>query len=275
MKTVLIVEDELLIALAEGEKIKESGYKVIIKGSGEEAIDLIRQDERIDLILMDINLGDGIDGFDAANKIRKIRNIPIVFMTSLDEKEVIEKASVIGEYGYIKKGDPDCVLKSYIDSRISEIESGIKAENPVKINSLDEGESMDILIVDDEVELLETLKKMLAPSKYHIETASSPFIVLDLLCRRSFDVIITDYRMPGINGIDLLIKIKKINPDIEVILITAYGDMDTAIKAINNHAYCFFGKPIDFPELMKELRIIESKISKKKELNYLQLKNGK
>ena len=67
--------------------------------------------------------------------------------------------------------------------------------------------------------------------------------------------------MPEMNGIDLLKKIKEIDSSSRVIIITAYGDLETAKEAINNKAYAFFGKPINFEELISILRDIEKEIS--------------
>ena len=114
-KTILIVEDEAIIALAQAETIKQFGYEVVTVDSGEQAVELAGKNEAISLILMDINLGKGIDGPEAAQQILAKRNIPIVFLTSHAEREMVEKVRGITRYGYIIKNSGNFVLQSSIE----------------------------------------------------------------------------------------------------------------------------------------------------------------
>jgi len=99
--TILLVEDEAIIAIAEARTIKQFGYKVITVNSGEKAITLAMEEKTIDLILMDIDLGKGISGPEAAAQILKNRSIPIVFLTSHSEREMVEKVRGVTRYGYM------------------------------------------------------------------------------------------------------------------------------------------------------------------------------
>jgi CheY-like chemotaxis protein len=114
-KSILLVEDENIIALMEERKIRHFGYEVIVANSGEKAIELATKDQEIALVLMDINLGAGIDGTEAARRILGERNIPIVFLTSHSEKEYVDSAKKITPYGYVLKNSSDFVLQSSID----------------------------------------------------------------------------------------------------------------------------------------------------------------
>ncbi len=78
-KTILLVEDEILIEVVEKERIKSFGYKVITADSGEEAINIAIGNKRINLVLMDINLGRGIDGLEAAKQIPRRKICPSFF----------------------------------------------------------------------------------------------------------------------------------------------------------------------------------------------------
>jgi len=111
-RTLLLVEDEMLIAMAEAKALTEEGYSVILVRSGEEAIDAVDSDlgSSIDLILMDIDLGKGIDGMAAAREILKRRDIPLVFLSSHTQTEIIEQSERITDYGYIVKNRGDAVL---------------------------------------------------------------------------------------------------------------------------------------------------------------------
>ncbi len=115
-KTILLVEDDRIIALAETAQLKKLGYNSIPAYSGVEAVEVFTNNcTGIDLILMDINLGKGIDGTEAAQRILALQHIPIVFLTSHAEKEYVEKVKQITRYGYVLKNCGDFVLKSSIE----------------------------------------------------------------------------------------------------------------------------------------------------------------
>ena len=113
-KTLLLVEDEAIIALNEKKQLEAKGYAVSIARSGEEAVEAVEAGSPIDLILMDINLGGGIDGTEAARKILKLRDIPVVFLSSHSEPEIVSKTEAITSYGYALKGSSVTVLDASI-----------------------------------------------------------------------------------------------------------------------------------------------------------------
>jgi PAS domain S-box-containing protein len=114
-KTILIVEDEAIIAMQEMRTLEEEGYKVIYAGYGEEAIEIIKSGrEEIDLILMDIDLGPGMDGTDAAREILKDHDIPVVFLSSHTEKQIVDRTEEITSYGYVHKNSGETVLTASV-----------------------------------------------------------------------------------------------------------------------------------------------------------------
>ena len=113
-KTLLIVEDEVLIAMSEKAELEKYGYTVVIAHTGEEAVELFNEDNDINLILMDINLGNGIDGTEAARKILGEHDIPIVFLSSHTSPEIVEKTEKITSYGYVVKNSGITVLDASI-----------------------------------------------------------------------------------------------------------------------------------------------------------------
>jgi len=113
-KRILLVEDEALIALAQKKTLENHGYAVVTASSGEKAVILAGTEPDIDLILMDINLGDGIDGTEAAARILENHDIPLVFLSSHTEREVVEKTEGITSYGYIVKNSGEMVLAASV-----------------------------------------------------------------------------------------------------------------------------------------------------------------
>ncbi len=114
--TLLLVEDEAIIGFAESRTLSRERYSVIHVLSGEEAVEIMSSDEghRIDLILMDINLGAGIDGIDAAREILKYHNVPIVFLSAHTDENTIKKTELVTNYGYVVKNLGNTMLLATI-----------------------------------------------------------------------------------------------------------------------------------------------------------------
>jgi PAS domain S-box-containing protein len=113
-QTILLVEDEALIAMAEKMMLEKNGYRVVTASTGEKAIAVAAENREINLILMDIDLGPGVDGTMAAERILANRQLPIVFLSSHTEPAVVEKTEGITSYGYIVKNSGDTVLLASI-----------------------------------------------------------------------------------------------------------------------------------------------------------------
>ncbi len=113
-KAILLVEDEAILALSSKRQLEAYGYAVTLASSGEQALEAVKTMPGIDLILMDINLGAGIDGTQAAEIILKGRDIPIVFVSSHSERDVVEKTEKITSYGYVVKNSSITVLDASI-----------------------------------------------------------------------------------------------------------------------------------------------------------------
>ncbi len=111
---ILLVDDEALIALSEKKILETYGYEVITAHSGDKAVETAIRDTAVSLVLMDIDLGGGIDGTEAAEQILEQRSLPIVFLTSHAEKEYVDRVKSITNYGYVLKGSGEFVLNESI-----------------------------------------------------------------------------------------------------------------------------------------------------------------
>jgi PAS domain S-box-containing protein len=114
-KTILLVEDEAILGMSESIQLKKYGYDVIHVLSGRKAIDAVSNVKNdVDLILMDINLGHDIDGTETATMILKDHDIPVLFLSSHLEREVVAKTENITSYGYVVKNSGITVLDASI-----------------------------------------------------------------------------------------------------------------------------------------------------------------
>lgn len=118
-----------------------------------------------------------------------------------------------------------------------------------------------ILIVDDEPLIRKSLYEILKISGYDTYTAATAEEVIDLFEKRTFDIVITDMQLPKMNGLELIIFIKKISPATEVILITGYGSIETAVEAMKKGAFDYISKPI----VDDEIKLLIERIIEKKE----------
>ena len=117
---------------------------------------------------------------------------------------------------------------------------------------------MTVLVVDDEPIKRVTLQIELGEAGYEVVDAADAQIALRLMEGRTFDVVLTDLRMPGIDGIAFLDEIKRRSPGTYVILMTAYGTVDTAVEAIKRGAYDYVTKPFLTATLLEKLDRIAS-----------------
>jgi two-component system response regulator PilR (NtrC family) len=111
-----------------------------------------------------------------------------------------------------------------------------------------------ILVVDDEDIIRESLSYVLKKEGYLVEEAGNGKTALDKLLQEPFDLVITDLEMPVMKGIRLLEEVKKLNLQTSVIIITAYGSLDTAISALRSGASDYILKPIEFDEILIKIR---------------------
>lgn len=189
-KTILLVEDESLIAMAETRILEKYGYKVISVSTGEEAIKAVRNQAAIDLILMDINLGSGIDGTESAMLILEKHNLPLIFLSSHTEPEVVEKIEGITSYGYIVKNSGATALIASIKmafrlfetrmkerekedalQEVSKFNEKILSESPVGSSIYDALSGKCVAANKAIAELIGAdLEQVLAQNFYHIES---------------------------------------------------------------------------------------------------------
>lgn len=111
-----------------------------------------------------------------------------------------------------------------------------------------------VLLVDDETEFLETLVKRLRKRKLDVEAASSGKDALNALRNSPVDVVVLDVKMPDMDGIETLKEIKKIQPSVEVIMLTGHASVEVAMQGMELGAFDYLMKPMDIDELLYKLQ---------------------
>lgn len=126
MKTILLVEDEKIIAMSQQRILGRRGFTVLTAGSGDDAVAIASGNPEIDLILMDIDLGGGMDGIEAARKILAEREMPLIFVSSHTQQDVVDMTESVSPYGYVVKGSGETVLVAAIQMAFRLFESRLK-----------------------------------------------------------------------------------------------------------------------------------------------------
>lgn len=114
--------------------------------------------------------------------------------------------------------------------------------------------TFSLLIVDDDEQILNVLARLLAEEGYQISTASDPLTALNLLSASRFDLLITDYRMPEMTGLELIRDAKRLHPDLAAILISGFAVPDATVEAAEPGAYDVMFKPLKLVEVRLRIR---------------------
>ena len=103
---------------------------------------------------------------------------------------------------------------------------------------------MNILIVDDEEEVLKMLKRHLELEGYDVTTTPDPVEAVEMMKENLFNMVVSDIRMPGLSGVELLRELRAVNPLVNIIIITGYSNMSYVVDCLASGAVDYFTKPI-------------------------------
>lgn len=131
-----------------------------------------------------------------------------------------------------------------------------------------------ILLIEDEAAIRRVLKKIISEENenYQVEEAEDGLIGLDKISKGDFDLVLCDIKMPKMDGVEVLEKVKKIKPEIPIVMISGHGDLDVAVNTMRLGAFDYISKPPDLNRLLNTVRnaldrkelVVENKILKKK-----------
>lgn len=131
---------------------------------------------------------------------------------------------------------------------------------------------MHILLIEDDKTGRVAISELLRESGYDVTETGKPDTAIQVLSENKIDLIITDFKLPGISGYELLLEAKKINPFVKIMMITAYGNIDLAVKSLKNGADEFITKPIDDELFLNKIREIENDMYTDEELSKIEQK---
>ncbi len=115
-------------------------------------------------------------------------------------------------------------------------------------------EKNSVLVVDDEAVVRKAMERILEKEGMEVETSSSGYLAIQRMQEKEFDLVITDLKMPGMSGMEVLRTVKILQPDVPVIIITGYATVDTAVEAIQNGAFDYLAKPFTPEQITEKVR---------------------
>jgi DNA-binding NtrC family response regulator len=258
---VLIVDDDpaLLAALPEALRLRMAGVTVDTADSGAAALDRIAARD-YDVIVIDVKM-PGMDGLALLAEIRARRpDTPVLMITGHGEHALAIQALRGGAYDFIQKPiDRDHFVAALsramrahaLNRRVKDRQVALErctGELEQIVEKFGRGsEQSRVLIVDDDPALLQALPQalQLRMAEATVETADSAAVALDRIAARDYDAIVTDIKMPGMDGLALLAEIRRRQPDTPILIITGHGEYDLSVRALRGGAYDFIQKPID------------------------------
>jgi DNA-binding NtrC family response regulator len=131
-----------------------------------------------------------------------------------------------------------------------------------------------ILLIEDEVAIRRVLKKIISEENdtYEVDEAEDGLIGVDMISKSDYDLILCDIKMPKMDGVEVLEKVRKLKPEIPIVMLSGHGDLDTAVNTMRLGAFDYISKPPDLNRLLNTVRnaldrkelVVENKILKKK-----------
>jgi DNA-binding NtrC family response regulator len=240
---ILLVDDEKEFVESLSERLGLRDLKVDIAYDGEQALEAVKEEEP-DLMVLDLSM-PGIDGMEVLRRVKKkYPDVQVVILTGHGSDKDEAEAKRLGAAAYLEK--------------------------PVDIEPLvgtlhkAHRKKLKVLLVDDEKEFVESLSERLELRNLDAKIAYDGEQALQAVKEGAPDFMVLDLRMPGIDGIEVLRRVKKTNPDVQVVILTGHGSDKEVKMATKLGAAGYLEKPIDIDKLVGVLNKVWEKLKKSK-----------
>jgi len=235
---VLIIEDDESAKNMLARVIKKEGFNVLTAENGRVGMEVFEK-EKPQIIVSDLKMPE-MSGMEVLKEIKKISpRTQFILMTAFGEVDTAIEALREGALDYIKKPiDLDVVILAL--GRAKE-----KIESEGKLYAF----FPQILLVEDDQTARERLCAILQKEEWKVISAADGQEALKIFGQNKIDIVLTDIKMPYLDGLQALHEMRKLNNDFEAIIMTGYGDESSAIKAMHDGAMNFLKKPLDLDNL--------------------------
>jgi len=227
---ILVVDDIRSIRVTLGGILEDKGHNVVMVENGYQAIEAVKK-TLFDVIFIDIKM-PGINGVQTFREIKKIDpKAVVIMMTAYSVEDLLKEALEEGAYATVYKPFD-------VDKIIAVIEEVLH-------------EKTLILVVDDKFSDRETLKTILEDKGHRAATAMDGTEAIEMVKSKHYDIIFLDVKLPGIDGVETFERVKEIDPEATVIMMTRYTEEDLVRKAVSEGAYTCIYKPFNMEKLLE------------------------
>lgn len=249
---ILLVDDEEEFLNASSQALHRRNLDVDVAPNGVTALELVEKNQ-YDVIVLDVKMPD-IDGIEVFRIIHdKHPNLPVILLTG--------HASIDDAFHTSKDGIADYLSKPIDMNHLAELIFKVIAKWRKKRQD-DAGNTetagsmgtVKVLLIDDELEFLKSMSRVLERRNMEVLTADRGELGLSLLRECLVDVVVLDVKMPEMDGLEVLMRIKTDFPSVQVIMLTGHPSHDAAMEAIRQGAHEYLEKPPDVHKLAATIR---------------------
>jgi len=288
---VLLVDDEeaYVKTLAERMEMRDVDSQVAL--SGEEALKILDEGDPPDVMVLDLRM-PGLQGMEVLERVKKdFPHIEVIILTGHGGEEEEKEAQRLGAFHYLQKpADTSLILRTvrsawqksiqaavdFVKDSREEFDRSMTAAAlaqagatdaarevmqdavPDELEAADDDkaatESLKVLLVDDEEDFVRTMAERMEMRDLGSDVALDGETALQMLEEEIPDVMVLDLRMPGIDGMEVLRRVKKTYPQIEVIIMTGHGSDEEEVEARSLGAFDYLRKPVDITHLMETIK---------------------
>lgn len=247
-RKVLIVEDEEVARNFLKRAIDREGYETILATDGREGLNLF-QSIKPDIVITDLKMPE-TSGMEVLHTIKEISPATeVILVTGHGEYDTVVTALREGALDYLKKPiDLDELILSLGRAR-----ERIAEREKISIKTR-------LLILEDDKNTRDKLAATFEKEGYKVLTGADGEEGIKLFSEHKIDILLVDIRMPRKDGLEVLREVRKVSRDCEIIMITGFGDEDTAIQAMREGAINYIRKPIDLERLLMAVQKAEDKL---------------
>ncbi len=253
-KRILVVDDDTDSLTIVKALLEKEGFFVDTAEDGLTAWEKLNTSD-FDLLISDVLL-PGINGYDLLERIKKdtvLQTIPVIMVTAVYvTSDDMTHGYTLGAQKYLFKAD--ALIQKPFNSEVLvrsvyEILELHRDPDPGSIPS-----NFRFAVVEDDPDTLEYVKLLLEANDYIVTGYNDPTVFVNSYEPNKFDMLLIDYNMPSLTGIDVIDRIRHVDKTVGIIIITAYGSDDLAYKALEKGANDFVSKPIRRDNFMHRLR---------------------
>jgi len=244
---VLIVDNEEAICLRLQRELEKKGHEVFYRTSPLVVLEELKEARRggrpFNLLLLNVQMPE-MNGLTLFSRIREERlGVETIIMSGYQDEQVVMDAIRSGANDYLKKP----ISLAELDASLFRVQEKV-------IEAANSNAMYQLLVADDEREICTRIKRELDKEGYRVTVAYNGEECLQYFKNNHMDMLITDIKMPGISGLELIEKCREITDDFVSIILTGHGDYKKARESLNLGVYGYLKKPLSLDELMTTVK---------------------